>query len=105
MKNPTTIKLTREAHAHPLHPAALALCHMGLYECEFEFGIFTENKPNMDMLDIPFHLRQGGGGVSKELGHPQLTSNWLTQAFPGRPCTSSPPPPPLPLMGGNGASN
>ena len=29
-------------------------------------------KHNMGVLDTPFHLRQGGGGVFKEQGHPQL---------------------------------
>jgi hypothetical protein len=28
--------------AHPFQPAALALCHPGLYCCEFEFNVLSE---------------------------------------------------------------
>ena len=35
----------------------------------------------MDVLDISFHLRQGGGVIFKELGHPNLLLS-----VPDRPC-------------------
>ena len=41
-------------HARPLHPAALALCHLGLYGFEFEFapviGAFAEMPSDVGTL-------------------------------------------------------